>query len=344
MEAIRKRDDIDLVLIDEAGMFRNWQSQKYKALSRLVHKDRRDLRLWLLTGTPCPNDPTDAWALTRLVSPSRVPETFGSFQRDVMLKISQFKWVPKHDAVHRAYVAMQPAIRFRKKDCIDLPPVTTRSIGVPMSTEQKAALADMRKEMSAILESGTQVNAVNAADKISKMRQILCGAVKVDGVYMPLDYKARLAFLLELIDSASSKAIVIVPFKGIARMLVSDINKHFSCEIVNGDVSPNKRHDIFTRFKNDPDPHTLLCHPAVMAHGLNLTEADTLIYYAPIYSSDEVAQVNERFNRSGQKNAMTIFRMSAHPLENEIYRLNDTRHQTQTSILDLYRVAMDMAA
>lgn len=344
MEAIRKRDDIDLVLIDEAGMFRSWQSQKYKAVSALIHKHRRDLRVWLLTGTPCPNEPTDAWALTRLVSPSRVPDSFGSFQREVMLKISQFKWVPKHDAVHRAYQAMQPAIRFRKKDCIDLPPVTTRTIGVPQTSEQKVALADMRKEMSATLESGVQINAVNAADKISKMRQILCGAVRVEGDYIALDHKPRLAFLLELIESASSKAIVVIPFKGIARMLVPEVARYFSCELVNGDVSANKRHDIFTRFKHEQDPRVLLCHPAVMAHGLNLTEADTLIYYAPIYSSDEVAQVNERFNRSGQKNAMTIYRMSAHPLENEIYRLNDTRHQTQTSILDLYKVAMDLTA
>jgi uncharacterized DUF497 family protein len=58
-----------------------------------------------------------------------------------------------------------------------------------------------------------------------------------------------------------------------------------------------------------------------MSHGLNLTEADTLIFYAPIYSNDEFQQVTERFNRAGQKNKMTIVRMAAHPLEWEIYRL-----------------------
>lgn len=340
MEAIAKRDDIDLIVIDEAGMFRNWRSQKYKALHTLVHKTRRDLRLWLLTGTPCPNDPTDAWALARLVSPDRVPSVFGHFQRDVMLKVSQFKWVPKADAVRKAYDAMQPAIRFRKRDCIDLPPVTTRTIGVPLTDEQRAAVNEMRKEMVTTLDSGVQITAANAADKINKLRQILCGAVKVNDAYIKIDHRPRLAYLLETIDSASSKVIVVVPFKGIIRMLEPGVAKYFSCAIVNGDVPANKRADIFYRFKTEKDPHVLLCHPAVMAHGLNLTEADMLIYYAPIFSADEVAQVNERFNRAGQTRNMTITRMSGHPVEAEIYRQADTRQQQQTSILDLYNLAM----
>jgi uncharacterized DUF497 family protein len=61
--------------------------------------------------------------------------------------------------------------------------------------------------------------------------------------------------------------------------------------------------------------------PEGHGHGLNLTEADTLIFYAPIYSNDEFQQVTERFNRAGQVNKMTIVRMAAHPLEWEIYRL-----------------------
>ena len=74
-----------------------------------------------------------------------------------------------------------------------------------------------------------------------------------------------------------------------------------------------------------------------MAHGLNLTEADTIIFYAPIYSVDEFQQVIERFNRTGQKNSMTIVRIAAHPLEWEIYKLIDTRTITQDNILNLYK-------
>jgi SNF2 family DNA or RNA helicase len=111
--------------------------------------------------------------------------------------------------------------------------------------------------------------------------------------------------------------------------------------VLNGDVTPTARNKIIHDFKSGPDPHVLLCHPKVMAHDLNLTEADTLIFYAPIYSNDEYQQVTERFNRAGQKNKMTIVRMAAHPLEWEIYRLLANRQNTQNSILDLYKVVTE---
>jgi SNF2 family DNA or RNA helicase len=111
--------------------------------------------------------------------------------------------------------------------------------------------------------------------------------------------------------------------------------------MLNGDVSPNARNMIINEFKTEADPQVLLCHPKVMSHGLNLTEADTLIFYAPIFSNDEYQQVMERFNRAGQKRKMTIIRMAAHPLEWEIFKLLDNRQSTQNSILNLYKVVTE---
>jgi hypothetical protein len=89
---IYKRPDINLIIVDEASMFRNHQTRKYKALAKLA--SRQDIRLWLMTGTPCPNDPTDAWALAKLISPERVPKFFGVFRRQTMIEVSRFK---RHD-------------------------------------------------------------------------------------------------------------------------------------------------------------------------------------------------------------------------------------------------------
>ena len=339
--AIMKRPDIDLVIVDEAGMFRNPSSGKYKALAKLVNA-RPDMRLWLMTGTPCPNAPTDAWGLAKLVDPARVPQYAGAFQRDTMMKISNFKWVAKHDAYEKAYRAMQPAIRFKKKDCIDLPPVVTIPHSAGLTPAQTTVVKQLKDHMVAIGANGTKITAANAADQINKMRQVLCGALKdpETSFYYPISHGPRLQALLDAIQSASAKVIVVVPFKGIIRLLEPEVTRAgYSCAMVNGDVPMGKRADIFKAFKTQSDPQVLLCHPAVMAHGLNLTEADTLIFYAPIYSNDEVEQVNERFNRAGQTRNMTIIRIGAHPLEWAIYKLNDTRKATQNSILELYDVA-----
>jgi SNF2 family DNA or RNA helicase len=111
--------------------------------------------------------------------------------------------------------------------------------------------------------------------------------------------------------------------------------------VLNGDVSPGARDRIIRDFKSGPDPHILLCHPKVMAHGLNLTEADMLISYAPIYSNDEWRQVLERFNRAGQTRKMTVVRMASHPLEWSIYKMLDNRGATQDGILDLYKQVVE---
>lgn len=336
--ALAKRPDIDLLVVDEAGMFRNASSGKYKALAKLL-KARPDMRLVLMTGTPCPNAPTDAWGLAKLVDPSRVPQYAGAFKVDTMMKVSQFKWVPRVDAFEKAYQAMQPAIRFKKKDCISLPPVVTRDLGAGITQAQATAVKQLKDHMVTKGSNGVKVTAANAADQINKMRQVLCGALKdpVTEVYYPIPHGPRLQALIETIQQASAKVLVVVPFKGIIRLLEPELAKHgITSAVVNGDVPMQKRTDIFKAFKTQKDPHVLLCHPAVMAHGLNLTEADMLIFYAPIYSNDEVEQVNERFNRAGQTRKMTIVRIGCHPLEWAIYKATDVKKQGQDSILDLY--------
>lgn len=335
MEEIMRRPDIDLVIVDEASMFRNSSTVKYKALEKLCR--RQDIRLWLLTGTPCPNDPTDAWALAKLVSPGRVPKFFGGFKRETMLQISQFKWVPKADAYNTAFNAMQPAVRFKKSDCLDLPPVTVQDRQCDLTKEQRDAFEQLRKTMVVQAQSGEKITAANAADKIGKLRQILCGAIKLDNEYETLDHAPRLNVLLECIEQASAKVLIIAPFKGIVRALEKELAGHYSVGVLNGDVSPGSRDAIIKAFKGGPDPRILLCHPAVMSHGLNLTEADMLISYAPIYSNDQWQQVTERFNRAGQTRKMTVVRMAAHPLEWQIYKLLDNRQSTQDSILNLFK-------
>lgn len=334
-EAIRRNPDIGLVILDEASMFRNSQTNKYKSLKKMV---RDDMRLWLLTGTPCPNDPTDAWALARLISPERVPRFFGAFKRLTMMQLSQFRWEPRPDAYKTAYEAMQPATRFKKVDCLTLPPVTEQDRQAELSAEQTREFKAMQKIMKAEAKAST-ITAVNAADKINKLRQILCGAIKdpETGDYLTLDHKKRAQTLLDAIGEADAKVLVVVPFKGIINELEKTVKKHHSVAVLNGDVSPKRRDKIILDFKTTPDPHVLLCHPKVMAHGLNLTEADTLIFYAPIYSNDEFQQVVERFNRTGQTRKMTIIRMGAHPLEWRIYSMVDKRRDTQDNILALYK-------
>lgn len=337
---IKENKDINLIIVDEGDEFRNGKSEKYKALADMI---RPDCCLWWQTGTPTPNEPADAWAQARLINPKGVPKFFGQFRRETMVQFSPFRWVPRRGAQNTVYDAMQPGIRFMKKDCIDLPPVVPHKRQAELTLEQKKAFKDMKDNMylDAVRHQldGQSISAVHAADQIMKLRQILCGVVKhpENDTYVELPHGPRLQELLYCISKAVAKVIVIVPFKGILKSLARDIGKHYSVDILNGDVSPGQRRDIIYRFKNTPDPHVLLCHPRVMSHGLNLTEADTTILYAPISSNSQFQQVIERFNRAGQKHTMNLVRIAAHPIEWEIYKATDVATMSQAVMLDLYK-------
>lgn len=331
---LKARKDINLIIVDEAASYRNAMTERYRTLTRIVQPHHW---LWLMTGTPCPNAPTDAYALAKLVDRTKVPAYFSTWRSQVMQQVSTYKWRPREGSEHKVFAVLQPAVRFRKRDCLDLPPVTYESRECELTPEQLREFRRMKSFFVAEVD-GREISAVNAADKISKLRQILCGSMRDPdtGEYVVLPHQPRLRVLKECIEQASAKVLVIVPYKGITNTLKEELESDYSCEIVNGDVTPTRRNEIFRRFREDKDPHVLLCHPQVMSHGLTLTEADMLIFYAPIYSNDQDQQVTERINRPGQTRPMTIVRIGGNSLEWQIYQQVEGRKVSQQSILDLY--------
>lgn len=336
---IAARKDIDLLIVDEAAAYRNARTENYRVLEKIS----KGKKLWLLTGTPCPNAPTDAWALAKLVDPNRVPSYYEQFKRKTMMQMSTHRWVPRPGSHELAFEAMQPAIRFKKSECLSLPPVTYGNRSCTLSPAQAQAYAQMKQHL--VLQAKTEViTAKNAADKIGKLRQILCGAVKSGDNYVMIDHEPRFRALCDAIEESSAKVLVIVPFKGILGNLRDELNAWHTrkkdgrhVELVNGDVSPTKRAQIFRAFREDPSLTELVCHPKVMAHGLNMTQADMVIFYAPIYSNEETLQVMDRINRPGQTRKMTILRIVANAMERSIYAMVEGRAVMQESILSLYK-------
>jgi hypothetical protein len=114
------RSDIRMAVVDEASAYRNRTTARHRLGRKLLAT--RDY-LWLMSGTPTPNGPTDAYGLAKLVN-NCFGESWGSFHDRAMVKVSQFKWVPRAGAHAQAHRLLQPAVRFAISDCVDLPPCT----------------------------------------------------------------------------------------------------------------------------------------------------------------------------------------------------------------------------
>jgi SNF2 family DNA or RNA helicase len=229
----------DLVIIDEATHYKNVHTTRWKTLNKIV---KPDTWLWLMTGTPAAQGPVDAYGLAKLVNPSGVPRYFGTFRDMVMRKVTQFKWEPKPTATDVVFNALQPAIRFTKEQCLDLPDLVYTKRDVDMTPQQMKYYNQLRTQMYMGLSSAAGVSAVNAAVMMNKLLQISAGAVYTDdGDAVQFDITKRYNVLKEVIAESSQKVLIFVPFRHVIDVLSAKLRADgISAEVIRGDGDVSK--------------------------------------------------------------------------------------------------------
>ena len=329
----------DLFIVDEATHYKNAQTKRWKTLNKLIGDNDW---LWMMTGTPAAQSPVDAYGLAKLVNPLSVPRFFGSWRDMVMWKVTQFTWKPKDTAKDTVFQALQPAIRFTKDECLDLPDMVYTKRFVEMTKQQQQYYEMLRKRM-VMQVAGEDVTAANAAINLNKLLQISAGAVYTDdGDTVQFDIKNRYQALKEVIDESSQKVLVFVPFRHAIDLLTEKLARDgVTSEIIRGDVSASRRTDIFARFQHDPDPKVLVIQPQAAAHGVTLTAANTVVWWGPTSSLETYAQANARVHRSGQKHKCTVIQLAGSAAEKRIYRMLDARINIHTEMINLYKEILD---
>jgi SNF2 family DNA or RNA helicase len=325
----------DLVVVDEANAYKNVSTKRWKTLVSII---RPNTWVWMLTGTPASQSPTDAYGLAKIINPSGVPKFFGAFRDMVMQKITQFKWIPKPSSERVLHEVLQPAIRFTKEECLDLPDMTYVTREVPLTSQQTKFYETIRKNMMAIA-AGEEITTVNAAANLNKLLQLSCGAVYSDsGEIVAFDAKSRMHALLEVIEEASHKVIVFAPFRHAIEIIAEELKaKSVSCDVIHGGISATKRTEIFAKFQTEENPHVLVIQPQAAAHGVTLHAANVVVWWGPITSIETYLQANARVHRAGQRNPCTVVHIQGSPVEKRIYKMLSEKVDIHTRLIDLYK-------
>ena len=338
------RDDLeaanfDLIIVDEANAVKNVQTDRWKALASLV---RPTTRLWLMTGTPASQSPTDAYGLAKLVNPSGVPRFFSAFRDQVMVKVTNFKWLPRMEAQDVVFNALQPAIRYTKEECLDLPDMLYTTRQVELTKQQKYYYETIRKSML-VMAAGEEITAVNAAGMLNKLLQISQGAAySTDREVVEFDIKHRLDELLDVIAQTSHKVIVFVPFRHVLERLEDELAKvGITTGSMHGGVSAGDRATVVKQFQTQDDPKVILAQPAAVAHGLTLTRADTVVWWGPVSSAELYLQGNARAHRAGQTNKVTVVRLQGSPVEKRMYAMLDGKVDMHKGLVDLFQQELE---
>lgn len=331
--------NFDLIVIDECNAYKTVSTARWKTLAKIM---RPSTRLWMLTGTPASQSPLDAYGLAKLVCPHRVPKVTAGWRDKVMTQITRFKWIPKTNAKNEVFKALQPAIRFAKKDCLDLPDVMYQTREIPLTPQVQKYYKALKDQML-IEAAGEQITAVNAAANLNKLLQISGGAVYTDKKeVVEFDITPRLTALKEVIEETDNKILIFVPYRHTIEVVARSLNKEgITNEIINGDVSATDRANIINKFQTMDEPRALIIQPQSASHGVTLTRADTVVFWSPVMSVETYLQCIARMDRVGQQNKMTVVHLQGSDVEKRMYAMLQGKVNLHTKLVDLYREELD---
>jgi len=260
-----------------------------------------------------------------------------------MNKITMYKWAPKHNAADLVHEALQPAIRFTKAQCLDLPPVLTTTREVPL-TPQQAKYYNLLKERMLVQAAGETISAVNAAAGVSKLLQISCGAVYTDEKeVVEFDAAPRLGVLEEILEETSRKVIIFALFRSSIDTIQAHLTKkNISNECIHGGITPSKRADIIHRFQHESDPRVLVMQPQATAHGITLTAADTVVFFGPLMSVEQYIQCIARADRKGQNSdKVTVIHIQGSPIEKKMFKALEAKVSDNSLLTQMFEIEIN---
>ena len=319
----------DVIIIDELTAFKSHSSERSKCMKRITDDaHRRKAGVWGLTGALTPNSPIEAYYPCKIVVPHNqyLPKYFGQFRDACMTQINEMLWVPKPEAPQIVAMCAQPAIRFTRDQCLDLPDTMYQTMEVPITDEQKFYYEKMRKEFTMDTESGT-VTARNAAILLNKLLQISAGAVKNnDGQVIEIGCKDRLDQLIEIFEETPQKKLVVfATYRATIEMLMRELLKrgiHAAC--IHGDVPQNMRASYIENFQKGP-LQVLVLQPQSSAHGITLTASSTIVWFSLIPSNELFEQGNARIVRAGQTRKTMIYMFATTKAEKHVAKILENK-------------------
>ena len=334
-DEVVKDGTFDLIIVDEANAYKNVGTKRFKSLQKIV---KPTTHLWMMTGTPAAQSPLDAYGLARMVNPQSVPKFYTGWRDKVMYQATRFKWLPKPTAGDDVHEVLQPAIRFTKEQCLDLPPVMTVTREVPLTAQQQKYY-QLLKDRMVMQAAGETITAVNAAAGVNKLLQISAGAAYTDNAeVVDFDCKPRLNVLMEVLEETNRKVLIFAAYRHSIDTITEFLQKNnIECAQIHGDVSPTKRTAIFKQFQTEKNPRVLVIQPQAASHGVTLTAADTVVFWGPVMSVETYLQCCARTDRVGQtSDKVTVVHIQGSDIERRMFKNLASRVDTHAALVKLY--------
>lgn len=301
VEELGDRWPFKTVVADEATKLKGFRlrqgTQRAKALARVAHTKVK--RIILLTGTPSPNGLQDLWGQMWFVDKGdRLGRTFDAFKQRWFHASHTGFGVEAND---NAQAQMQEALRdvcitIDAADWFDLEAPIINKIMVDLPAAVQVMYKQMEKQFFLELESGTQIEALNAAAKSMKLMQVANGAMYLEGgEAWEVVHNEKLEALEEIVEEAAGMPILcLYNFKSdLARL-----KKRFPDGIDLSQKGALERAQA-------GEGRIWFGHPASMGHGVDGLQYHTniMVFFGYSWSLENYLQAIERIGPTRQLQA-----------------------------------------
>ncbi|MBK1884157.1 DEAD/DEAH box helicase [Luteolibacter pohnpeiensis] len=327
----------EAVIVDEASLMRNPDTDHAKALFKLDAKGRV-----ALTGTPIENGIRDLWSIFRFVQPGWLG-TREQFKERYEQPLAAGEGAA---VMNRLKVKTAPFMLRRTKEEVapELPSKIFVDEFCDLSSEQQAVYRDLlvegRKRVEVTRDSGNAGAArMQVLTALLRLRQTCCDLSLLQNERFDRlnlgKRSAKLERLMELLDEAVSGNHKVLIFSQFQKQLLEIekclIERDIGCLRLDGQT--RNRQQLVDRFQSADGPPVFLISLKAGGYGLNLTAADIVVHFDPWWNPAAEAQATDRAHRIGQTRPVTVYRMLTRgTVEEKVVRLQAKKKELAAAV------------
>ena len=298
----------DAIIIDGSTFIKSHTSQ----VTQVYLKNFKDVPYKaILTGTPAPESELEYYCQLEFLSPG-IWGTSNFYEwrfKNFAPSTDGARWFATVEGRKRIAAVLEKHCFFLSRKDANLGGekiYRTRKIQLPSAI--RTAYSNLEK--SFILEiSGKEIDKTLFATTAFIWMRRLCGGV-VDG---KLRHKAKLDDLVDLLtgELANEQVVVWAVFVDEIKAITERLfKKRIPASFIYGGVSPRDREGIRQRF-SDGVYRVLVCQPECFRHGIDLSTAETMIYYSSPTGLETRLQTEDRIVDVTKRNSLLIIDMVA---------------------------------
>ena len=327
------------IIVDELQSFKNYTSQRTKALAKVAPLSERFIGL---TGTPTPEGLMDLWPeIYFMDSGARLGKNITAyrnrwFKPTMIVNNHPVGWIPLPNAENEIYSLIGDRVVSIENPNLQLTAVTYNDVHIKLSADEMDLYKSFAKESALILDDGKTVTAKNAGQLRIKLTQLASGSVYTElgnsDSYRVI-HERKLDMCEYIVNNTSGGILIAYQFQADRAML-----KERFPQAVIFDGSNQMQQDW-----NQGKIPILLLNPASSGHGLNIQYGGhTLVWYTTPTNLEYYLQCNARLARQGQPNPVTIHHLIVDgTVDKGNMALIQTKDETENRLIEAVQAALD---